>query len=241
MKNSNESFKDQHLRPATYGLNKIRKNVDYGLMVLVKVITTVVFLFSSLKVLACELLRSSEVSIKLIKAVKEIDKVAHINSAKSNPAEYCEINMALRYINVNSESAEISRFQCMEMGKDELTGYLDKTFRAAEDLSPWTTSLVQTPSAQNFSLIRAGKIEADFDQASQDSVFRQSLEKIKLELEKSPQRVFKNKDSLSFNELSKDKMPSYITNISCMCEFVFKKYFRMFKRPIRGNQNSCSC
>ena len=185
-------------------------------MVLVKVITTVVFLFSSFKVLACELLKSSEGSIKLIQAAKEIDKVAHINSAKSNPAEYCEINMALRYINVNSESAEITRFQCMEMGKDELIGYLDKTFRVAEDLSPWTTSLVQTPSAQNFSLIRTAKIEADLDQASQVSVFKQSLEKIKLVHKKSPQRVFKKNDSLAFNELSKDKMPSYITkSVAC--------------------------
>lgn len=194
-------------------------------MVYARILIVIFFFFSKSKVMACGLLQTNGNLINLTQSAKDIEKVTHINSAKANAAEYCETNMALRYINANSEAAENSKFQCTEMNKDELRGYLDKTFRAADDLSPWTTSLIQTASAQNFSLIKSAKVETDFNQASQELNFKNALEKIKLELSKSPRQVFKKKSDVSFHELSKDKMPNYLVKSVVCADLSFKNTF----------------
>lgn len=105
--------------------------------------------------------------LKLKESSEKIEKVAQIEFAKNDPADFCEKNLQLRYLNVNPKNTAEVNFKCTEMTRDQLESYTNKALLEEvkvvnsrnRSFQAWWYSLVPTKLSQTLSLLPGTAID----------------------------------------------------------------------------------
>ena len=166
--------------------------------------------FISLSSSACSLANGNEELAQLSSHAKDIEKSTQIEMAKNYPAEFCERNLSLRYLNANHVDTPTSRLQCNEMNPKELSRILDQTFAASDDQTSWSASVIPTMSAQNHPLILSSGVKADQNTNLQDAVYKKGLVEIQKTLESPPKMTFQGATLETVEAIPKDKIPGNV-------------------------------
>jgi len=96
--------------------------------------------------------------LRLIELGSQLEKRTQIDLANEEPAQFCQTNMLLRFLNVNPRDSAAANFVCTDMSCDVLERYANATLlpdlkRRAFDpklfQEPWAYSLIQTDMAQD--------------------------------------------------------------------------------------------
>ncbi len=167
--------------------------------------------FISVASSACLMTNGNEKLIRLSSHAKDIDKSTQIEMAKTHPAEFCERNLALRYLNANSTDASSSSVQCNEMNRDVLSQKLDQTFALSDDQTSWTASVIPTLRAQNHPLMLSAGVKSEQDMSLQDSAYKKGLGEIQKVLAFPPKLAFQGVMLETFEAVSKEKLPGNVS------------------------------